>query len=91
MKKIKNGENVPSLQVVEVVLVQCNLVDNHYQPKSEVLYTFTPNKSYAYLLNVEPSNLVFLKTYNTEFDEIIIPFTDQNGRPLEIDDKVNLT
>ena len=91
MKKIKNGENVPSLQVVEVVLVQCNLVDNHYQPKSEVVYTFTPNKSYAYLLNVEPSNLVFLKTYNTEFDEIIIPFTDQNGRPLEIDDKVNLT
>ena len=41
--------------------------------------------------NVETSNLVFLKTYNTEFDEIIIKFTDQNGRPLEIEDKVNLT
>ena len=39
------------------------------------------NKSYAYLLNVEPSNLVFLKTYNTKFDEIIITFTEQNGRP----------
>ena len=51
-----------------------------------------PNKSYAYLLlNVEPGNLVFLKTYNTEFDEFIITFTDQNGRPLEIQDKVNLT
>ena len=37
------------------------------------------NKSYAYLLNVEPSNLVFLKTYNTEFDEVIITFTDLNG------------
>ena len=48
-------------------------------------------KSNAYLLNVEPSNLVFLKTYNTEFDEIIITFTDQNGRPLEKEDKVNLT
>ena len=58
--KTKNGEKVPSLEVVEVVLVQCNLVDNQYQQKSEVLYTFTPNKSYAYLLNVEPSNLVFL-------------------------------
>ena len=43
------------------------------------------------MLNVEPSNLVFLKTYGTEFDEIIITFTDQNGRPLEIEDKVNLT
>ena len=49
------------------------------------------NKSNAYLLNVEPSNLVFLKTYNTEFDETIIKFTDQNGKPLETEDKVNLT
>ena len=43
------------------------------------------------MLNVEPSNLVFLKTYNSEFDEIITTFTDQNGRLLEIEDKVNLT
>ena len=43
------------------------------------------------LLNAEPSTLVFLKTYNTEFDEIIISFTDQNNRLLEIEDKVNLT
>ena len=46
----KNGENVSSL---EVVLVHCNLVDNQYQLKSEVLYTFMPNKSNAYLLNAE--------------------------------------
>ena len=57
-----------SLQVVEVFLVQCNLVDDQYQQKSEVVYAFTPNKSYAFLLNVEPSNLVFLKTFNTVFD-----------------------
>ena len=44
-----------------------------------------------YLEVVEVGNLVFSKTYNTEFDEIIIKFTDQNSRPLEIDDKVNLT
>ena len=68
-------EKTYSLEVVEVVLVQYNLVDNQYQQKSVVLYTFMPNKSYAYLLNVEPSNLVFLKTYNTEFDESIITFT----------------
>ena len=80
-----------SLEAVEVVLVQRNLVENKHQQKSEVLYTFMLNKSYAYLLNVKPSNLVFLKTYNTEFDENIITFTDQNRRPLEIKDKVNLT
>ena len=86
------AKKVPSLQVVEVVLVQCHLVDNQHQQKFEVLYTFAPNKSYAYyLLNVEPSNLMFLKAYNIEFDEIIVTFTDQNGRPLEIEDEVNLT
>ena len=87
---IQNGKNVLNLEVVELVLVQCNLVDNEHEEKSEVLYTFTPNKFYAYLLNVEPSNLVFLKTYNTEFDEMIITLMDQNGGPLEIEDKVDL-
>ena len=64
-----NGPNVPRLEVVEVFLVQFILVDKQYQQISEVLYTFTLNKYYAYLLNVEPSNLVFLKTYNTDFDQ----------------------
>ena len=49
------------------------------------------NRSYTYLLIVEPSNLVFIKTYNTGFVEIVITFTDQNGKPLEIKDKFNLT
>ena len=87
INKTKNGENVPSLEVVEVVLVQRNLVDN----KSDISYTFTPNKSYAYLLNVEPSNLVFPKTYNAEFNETILTFMDPHGRLLEIEDKVNST
>ena len=43
-EKTKNRGKVSSLEVVEVVLVQCNLVDNQYQRKSEVLYTFTPNE-----------------------------------------------
>ena len=50
INKAKNGGKVPSLERVEVVLVQFNLVDNRYQQKSEVLHTFTLNKSYAYLL-----------------------------------------
>ena len=88
--KTKNRENIQSLDVVEAVLVQCNLVDNQYQQTHEVLYTFITNKSYAYLLNVKPSSLVFLKTYNTDFDENIITFTDQNSRLLEINRNVNL-
>ena len=87
IEKTKNEEKVSSLQTVEVVLIQFNLVDNQYRQNStKVLYTFTLNKSYAYLFNVEPNNLVFLKTYNTDFDEIITTFTAQNDRPLEIKD-----
>ena len=59
-----------SLELVEVVLVQCDLVDNQYQ-QSEVLYTFTPNKSSAYLLNAEPSSLAFLKTYSTNLQLLL--------------------
>ena len=84
-------KNYQVFEVVKVFLIQCNLVDNQYQQKSEVLHTFIPNKSHAYLLNVEPSNLVFSKTYNREFNQIILKFTDQNGRPLKTEDKVNLT
>ena len=77
--------------MVEVDLIQWNLVDDHYQQRYEVLYTFRPNKSYVYLLNIESSKLLLLKNYSTEFDEIIITFMDQKSRALEIEDKVNLT
>ena len=87
IEKTKNGGNVSSFKVVEVVLLQCNLVDNQYQQNSEVLNTFTPSRSYEYLLRVEPSNLVLLKTYNTVFDDITLIFNDQSGRPLEIEKK----
>ena len=60
--KTKNGENVPIPEIVEVVLVQCDLTDNQYQQIFEVLYTLQLNKYYAYLINVKPSNLMILET-----------------------------
>ena len=87
----KNGENVPHLQITEVVLVHCNMVNNDYQQDSRVLYTFVPNKSFGSLLDISPSNHIFLKTFNSEYDEIIVWFTDQNSKPLEIEDRINLT
>ena len=71
--------------------MQCNLLDNYYQQKPEALYTFTPDKSHVYLLNVETNNLLFLRTCNTEFDNKTTKITNQNGRPPEIENKVNLT
>ena len=89
--KDKNEENVPHLEITEVVLVHCNMVHNDYQQDSQVLYTFVPNKSFGSLLDISPSNHIFLKTFNSEYDEIVVWFTDQNSKPLEIDDRINLT
>ena len=48
--KVKNGENVPNLEITEVVLVNCNMVNSDYQQDLRVLYTFVPNKPYGILL-----------------------------------------
>ena len=89
--KDKNGENVPHLEVIELVLVHCNLVNNYYQQDSRILHTFVPNKSFGSLLEISPTNHVFLKTFNSEFQEVKIWFTDQTSKPLELEDKINIT
>ena len=89
--KNKNGKNVPHLEVVELVLFHCNLVNNDYQQDSRILYTFVPNKAFGSLLEISPKTHVFLKTFNTEFQEIKIWFTDQTSAPLELEDKINVT
>ena len=89
--KDKNDENVPHLEITEVLLVHCNMVNNDYQQDSRVLYTFVPNKSFGSLLEISPKNHIFLKTFNSEFQDIRVWFTDQNSQPLKIEDRINLT
>ena len=89
--KDENGENALHLEITEVVLVHCNMVNNDYQHDSRVLYTFVPNKSFGSLLDISPSIHIFLKAFNSEYDEIVVWFTDQNSKPLEIEDRINLT
>ena len=88
--KDKNGENVPHLEITEIVLVHCNIANNDYQQDSTVLYTFVPNKPFASLLEISPRNHIFLKTFSLEFQEIKVWFTDQNSKPLEVEDKNKL-
>ena len=68
--KDKNGENVPHLEITEVVLVYCNIVNNDYQQDSRVLYMFVPNKPFPSLLEISPTNHKFLKPFNSEYNEI---------------------
>ena len=53
----KNGENVPHLEINEVVLIHCNIT----------MYPFFPNKSFDQLLNISPKNFIFFKKFNAEF------------------------
>ena len=89
--KDKNDKNVPHLEITEVVLVHCDIVNSDYQQDSRVLYMFVPNKPFGSLLEISPTNHLFLKTFNTEYDEIKVWFTDQNSQTLEKEDRINLT
>ena len=87
----KNGENLPHLEITEVVLVHCDIVNNDYQRDSRVLHTFVPNKPFGSLLEISPTNHIFLKTFNSEYSKIKVWFIDQNSKPLEIENRINLT
>ena len=78
-------------ETVEVVLVNCNLVNNTYQQASKLLFTFVQNKQFGQLITSTPHSLTMLKTTNAKFSFLEIWFTCQNNRPLEIEDKVNIT
>ena len=81
--KDENGENVPHLEIAEVVLVYFNVASNDYQHKSKVFYTFASNKSFGQLLIIIPEKLIFFKTYNSEFSYIELRFY-QNSKLTDI-------
>ena len=82
----ENGENVPHFVITEVVLIHYNIVNNDYQQDSRVLYTFVPNKLFSQLLGFSPKKFIFFKNFVSEFSYIEVWFTDQNSKPLELED-----
>ena len=61
INKDKNSEVVPHLEITEVVLVHCNIVNNDYQQDSRVLYTFVPSKPFGSLPEISPTNHIFFE------------------------------
>ena len=82
---------MPKVEFVEVVLEDCNLVNNNYQQTSKVLFTFAPNKQFGQLIIIAHNSLTILKTINAECQFIEVWFRDQNNRPLEIENNANIT
>ena len=88
--KTKNHKNAPGLEITEVVLMHCNIVNKNYHQGSRVFYTFVHSKSFGQLLDISPKSFIFLKTFNSEFSYIEVLFTDQNCKSLEIEDAINI-
>ena len=61
---------MPYLEITEVVLKHCNVVNNSYQQNSRILYMFVPNKSFGQLLDISPNNFIFLEIFDSEFSYI---------------------
>ena len=89
--KRKHGQIVSYVEITELVLIHCNVVNNSYLQNSRVVYTFVPNKSFGQLLDISSKNFIFLKTFDSEFSCIEVQFKDQNFNPPEIEDKINIT
>ena len=87
----KDGEDVPKLEFVKVVLVHCNLVNNSYQKASKVLFTFVPNKQFGQLFTISSQSLTMLRTARAEIQSVELWFTDEDNRPLEIEYSLDIT
>ena len=81
--KNENGENMFHLEIAEVVLAHCNVVNNDYQHDSRFSYMFVPNKYFGQLLDT-PKMFIILKVFNADFSYIEVWFTGQSSKPLEI-------
>ena len=89
--KDKNGENVPKLESVEVVLVHCNLVKYDYQHTSKVLFTFVASKQFGQWIHISPHSSTTMNTVGIEFSSVEVWFRDQASKALEIEDNLSLT
>ena len=81
--KNKNSENVPSLQITDLALVHCNIVNKQYQRSLKVIYAFLSNKLFGQLSIISPKDFIFLETFDSQFSYIEVCFTDQNSNSLE--------
>ena len=76
----KNCENVSHLEITEVVLIHCNIVNKDFQQDLRVLDTLVLNKSLGQLLDISSKKFIFLKIFDSEFSDVKVWFIDQNSK-----------
>ena len=81
--KDETGENMLHLEITEVILFHCNIINNDYQKDSRYLYKFINYQIF------HPRRLYFQKCLTKNFHVLQVLFTDQNSKPPEIEDQIN--
>ena len=76
----KNCENASHLEITEVVLIHCNIVNKDFQQDLRVLETLVFNKSPRQLLDISSKKFIFLKIFDSEFSDVKVWFIDQNSK-----------
>ena len=80
---------MPHLETTKVVFIHCNIVNNDCQQNWRVWYIFVPNKLFGQLLDISSKNFIFLKTFDWELSYNEVWLTDENSKPLEIENKIH--
>ena len=82
---------MPHLEITEVILANCNIVNHDYQQDSRVLCAFVSNKWFVQLLDISPKNFIYLKIFNSQFLSIEVWFTNQSSKHLEDNITISIT
>ena len=82
---------MPHLEITEVILANCNIVNHDYQQDSRVLCAFVSNKWFGQLLDMAPKTFIYLKIFNSQFLSIEVWFTNQSSKHLEDNITISIT
>ena len=82
---------MPHLEITEVILANCNIVNHDYQQDSRVLSAFVSNRWFGQLLDISPKNFIYLKIFNSQFLSIEVWFTNQSSKHLEDNITISIT
>ena len=77
--KDKIDENSSHLEITEIILVYCNVVNNSSQKVLRVFYVFVPNEFFDQFLEISITNSIFLKAFISGFSYIQLLLTDKKN------------
>ncbi len=78
--------SVPQITPLSSYILNCNLINNDYAVPSTLLYSFSPEASFGSQFSIQPNEYIFIDCLPAQYNKLQIRFTDQNGRPVAIED-----